>query len=441
MKYEGAAATGGAAGPHAVTRVEEAGHPDAIYEYDADGGLIKRTRESVVLDLFRDADGRIAGSRGAGGATYVYDEAGERSRKTVAGGPKTLYVDQTYEVEQSASGDWTHKIHFFHGSRRIATQQRTGRGRPGDLGSNESWQYYFPDFVGSNSVVASNWGEIQESFFRPFGEFAQTGGGLSDYLFTDQENDPESGLQYFGARYYDPWVGRFMSQDPALIGNEAGITFDRIGDDPQQANAYSYARNAPTVYVDQTGEAAFAVACAASAACRGAVAGTVGFAVGTVANAATQYIATGEVNVKDSLAAGAAAGAVSTAIAVNPALAAKPGVLAALGGTANAASSVAGDVANDREIGASRAAVSGVAGAVATPLGSAVGNATENFLGASASSVVGEVVGASAGEGVAAATNAVAPAVAEAAHAAGGAIADRARGTDRDVQPHHQPLK
>jgi len=26
--------------------------------------------------------------------------------------------------------------------------------------------------------------------------------------FTDQENDRESGLTYYGARYYDPWVGR-----------------------------------------------------------------------------------------------------------------------------------------------------------------------------------------------------------------------------------------
>jgi RHS repeat-associated protein len=95
---------------------------------------------------------------------------------------------------------------------------------------------------------------VQRSFFRPFGEFAQEGGGLSPYLFTDQEHDPESDLQYFGARYYDPWIGRFLSQDPALLGSAAGVTFNRIATDGQQFNAYSYVGNRPTVFVDPSGE-------------------------------------------------------------------------------------------------------------------------------------------------------------------------------------------
>jgi RHS repeat-associated protein len=437
LKYEGSAV---GASPHAVTRVEEAGDLEkGVYAYDADGGLVTRTRNGVTLNLTRDDDGRITDLSGGAGASYIYDEAGRRSRKTVAGGAGTLYVDPTYEVDLAGAGAPTHRIHFFHGSRRIATEQRTGAGLPTDPGSTHSWQVYFPDFVGSNSLVVTDTGEVQESFFRPFGEFAQSGGGLSEYLFTDQENDPESGLQYFGARYYDPWVGRFLSQDPGLIGSVAGISFDRIGSDPQQFNVYNYGRNAPTVYVDPTGEAAVVAACAASPACRGAVLGAIGFGVGTAVNAAAQYIATGEVNFRDALAAGAAAGAVSTAIGVNPGLA-KPGALAALGGTAGAAGSVAGDAMNDREVSGSKAVVSGVAGAVATPLGSAVGNATENIFGASASSVIGEVVGASAGEGTALAISAAAPAVAEAAHDAGEATAERVRGAERDVQPEHQTL-
>jgi RHS repeat-associated protein len=108
--------------------------------------------------------------------------------------------------------------------------------------------------VGSNSVVARSDGAVQKTFFRPFGEFAQSGSNLTPYLFTDQEHDPETSLQYFGARYYDPWVGRFLEQDPALIGPAEGLTFLRVPTAPQNLNSSSYAVNNPTRFVDPTGE-------------------------------------------------------------------------------------------------------------------------------------------------------------------------------------------
>jgi RHS repeat-associated protein len=436
LLYEGSAN----AGPHAVTRVQASGAPDAIYQYDVDGGLVVRTKDRITLDLTRDADGRVTGLSGAAGGTYVYDEAGQRSRKTISGGADILYVDPIFEVDLS---DSTHRVHFFHGARRVATERRSGLGLPTDRGEDQSWQYYFPDFVGSNAVVARETDTVmvQESFFTPFGEFEQTGGGLSDYLFTDQENDPESGLQYFGARYYDPWVGRFMSQDPALIGNEAGITFGLIAGDPQQFNVYNYARNAPTVYVDPTGEVAVVVACAASPACRGSAAGAGGFVVGTLVNAAAQKITTGEVNWGDALTAGAAAGAVAATLAVNPAgIAEKAAWISAVGGTAGAAGSVGGDLVNDREVDVPKATVATVASAVAAPFGAGVGNAAENVLGAPASSIVGEIAGATAGEITGQTLSVVAPEVAESIRDAGGATAEGTRGVARDVQQGHQPL-
>ncbi len=104
------------------------------------------------------------------------------------------------------------EVHYFHGSRRVATENRSGLGLPGNPGTRESFQFYFPDFVGSNAVVARGDGAVEKSFFRPFREFLQDDpAGLDvSYLFTDQEHDPETNLQYFGARYYDPWVGRFL---------------------------------------------------------------------------------------------------------------------------------------------------------------------------------------------------------------------------------------
>jgi len=62
---------------------------------------------------------------------------------------------------------------------------------------------------------------------------------------TGKERDQETGLDYFGARYYGSALGRFTSPDPL-----AGI--DPY--DPQSWNAYAYGRNNPLSYVDPTGE-------------------------------------------------------------------------------------------------------------------------------------------------------------------------------------------
>jgi RHS repeat-associated protein len=60
---------------------------------------------------------------------------------------------------------------------------------------------------------------------------------------TGKERDPESGLDYFIARYNSSSLGRFMSPDP--LGG-------RILD-PQTLNKYSYVRNNPLNLIEPTG--------------------------------------------------------------------------------------------------------------------------------------------------------------------------------------------
>ena len=64
--------------------------------------------------------------------------------------------------------------------------------------------------------------------------------------FTGKPRDVETGLDYFGARYYSNWTGRFTTVDPALDQSVALL-------DPQQWNRYAYARNNPTRYIDPDG--------------------------------------------------------------------------------------------------------------------------------------------------------------------------------------------
>jgi RHS repeat-associated protein len=58
--------------------------------------------------------------------------------------------------------------------------------------------------------------------------------------FTGRERDDESGLYFYRARYYDPAIGQFVSEDP--IGFEAG-----------DANLHRYVGNGPTNSVDPSG--------------------------------------------------------------------------------------------------------------------------------------------------------------------------------------------
>lgn len=69
--------------------------------------------------------------------------------------------------------------------------------------------------------------------------------------YTGHEEDVDTGLVYAQARYYNPGVGRFYSQDPAYINaNRQAIQIV----DPQSWNSYSYARNNPIILVDPDGE-------------------------------------------------------------------------------------------------------------------------------------------------------------------------------------------
>lgn len=61
--------------------------------------------------------------------------------------------------------------------------------------------------------------------------------------FHMKEQDTESGLQYFGARYYDPTIGRFHGVDPVGVNEDDGPCFNR----------FNYAKNNPFKDTDPDG--------------------------------------------------------------------------------------------------------------------------------------------------------------------------------------------
>src|SRR5438552_14822664 len=88
------------------------------------------------------------------------------------------------------------------------------------------------------SVITDAVGSIKsESDYYPWGgELQFSNGDSNHYKFTGKERDSESGLDYFGARYYGNALGRFTSVDPRMISKQ------RMAD-PQQWNMYQYSRN------------------------------------------------------------------------------------------------------------------------------------------------------------------------------------------------------
>ena len=74
-----------------------------------------------------------------------------------------------------------------------------------------------------------------------------------NYKFTGKELDEETGLYYFGARYYDPKTSTWASCDPILGDYLEGRTAGGVYN-PINLNLYCYAGNNPVIYTDPNGK-------------------------------------------------------------------------------------------------------------------------------------------------------------------------------------------
>ena len=109
--------------------------------------------------------------------------------------------------------------------------------------------YYHLDHLGTPRVLLDNAGNlISKHHYMPFGEEmpAAVQSSTNKRQFTGHERDPEDGLDYMLARYYNSSLGRFMAVDPVL----------KIGEslyNPQWWDRYTYSANNPLKYFDPDG--------------------------------------------------------------------------------------------------------------------------------------------------------------------------------------------
>jgi RHS repeat-associated protein len=110
----------------------------------------------------------------------------------------------------------------------------------------ETVVYFHADAVGSTRLVTdANGAVVERHDYLPFGE-PWASSGLETRRFGGKERDTETGLDYFGARYYSSLNGRFTAVDP-ILDIESAIV------DPQRWNRYAYAYNHPFRFMDPDG--------------------------------------------------------------------------------------------------------------------------------------------------------------------------------------------
>src|SRR6266705_4548208 len=117
----------------------------------------------------------------------------------------------------------------------------------GTASATEVVTYLHTDIAGSPVAATDASGNViwRESY-RPYGERTknQAPVGSNRQFFHGKPFDQDSGLSYFGARYYDPVVGRFMGADPQEFDEKNLHSFNR----------YAYGNNNPYKYKDPNGE-------------------------------------------------------------------------------------------------------------------------------------------------------------------------------------------
>lgn len=184
---------------------------------------------------------------------YVYDASGERIRKVTenhGGGSKKeerIYLGGI-EIYKKYTG--THSglerttLHIMDDTQRIAMVDT--RNAINDTTDKRTVRYQFSNHLGSaNLELDDNGNTISYEEYHPYGTTAYQAvnkdikAAAKRYRYTGMERDDESGLNYHAARYYLPWLGRWLKPDPIGIGD--GV------------NVYRHVRNNPIILIDSFG--------------------------------------------------------------------------------------------------------------------------------------------------------------------------------------------
>ena len=216
--------------------------------YDLNGNLVCMSGPVACAargdDFIYSAENQLLRAYGPD-ADYSYDPAARRVRKDVAGVVTDFLHAGAMEIaEYGASGTLLRRYIPGPGvDQRIAMIECGAGGgaaacAPG--GAGVATRYYFADRQGNVLALANQDGTLaQQFFYTPFGVELVGNAGENPFRYTGRRFDPETGLYYYRARYYDADLGRFLQVDPVGYAD--------------QWNLYAYVGNNPLNATDPSG--------------------------------------------------------------------------------------------------------------------------------------------------------------------------------------------
>jgi len=213
------------------------GSPQKTLTYDSDGNRNSSTaqdgaRTSYGYDQADQLTSYSGPDRSRPGqsasAQYTYDATGLRQARTVDGVERTQTYDRSQTLAVPIADGPTAYIAGPDGSPVEQVLQ------------DGSVRYFHQDAQGSTRALTNPLGGVVASYaFDPYGNPTGPATGVENpFGYNGQYTDPESGLQYLAARYYDPATAQFLTRDP--IAGETRAPYD-------------YANDSPTNYSDPTG--------------------------------------------------------------------------------------------------------------------------------------------------------------------------------------------
>jgi RHS repeat-associated protein len=206
---------------------------DKTLTYDNNGNLQTITDSSGTTTYTWNARNQLVGISGpAVNASFVYDGLGRREKKTVNSSLTEFLFDGVNPAQETSGAAIFGNILPGLGIDEFLTRTEVSGGATSS---------FLSDALGSSVALTDAGGTVQTEYtYEPFGRTSATGAlNASSYQYTGRENDG-TGLYYYRARYYQPALQRFLSEDP--------IEF--LGGD---VNLYVYVWNNPLLYIDPSG--------------------------------------------------------------------------------------------------------------------------------------------------------------------------------------------
>jgi RHS repeat-associated protein len=247
-----------------LSGISGTGNDEKNISYDAMGNMLTMTRDNGAAQSYSYSGNRLSSVSGGISRTYTYDLNGNvltdgantftynylNLPKTVSGGTSITY---TYDaagrklrsVNAGVTTDYIDGIHYTSG---VIDFIQTEEGRARKNGAGYLYEYNLQDHLGnarlSFDIYSGSVRDIQHNDYYPFGKTFNSYllGTKNNYLYNGKELQGGLGQYDYGARFYDPVIGRWNVIDP-------------LAEKMRRHSPYNYTFNNPIRFIDPDGMA------------------------------------------------------------------------------------------------------------------------------------------------------------------------------------------